>query len=122
MKSKYKLKRNELFQKTFEKGAKNKFKNLFFINILENKENDNAKFGFAVSKKFGNAPYRNKIKRQVRAIFSENNLDAIENNNYVLVFSKFFCEMSFKDKKRELNEYLKLLKNGNFKKQKEKQR
>ncbi|NQX83697.1 MAG: ribonuclease P protein component [Mycoplasmataceae bacterium] len=120
MNSIYRLKKSEVFQETFEKGAKNKFKNLFFINILENSKNKNMKIGIAVSKKFGHAPYRNRIKRQVRDILSKQELSKLDSHNYVFVFSKKFCELSYADKEKELAAYIKVIKNGNYKKQKEK--
>ena len=112
MNKKYKLKQKEIFQKTFDKGRNDKYNNFFFVKILKFKTNKNAKIGIAVSKKIGNAPKRNYIKRQVRAIFGNLDLSKLDNNNYVFVLNKVFCEKTFKEKKDILNSYYNKLLDG----------
>jgi len=109
----FKLKKSEKFQETFEKGKNIPYKNLFYVKYTKNNF-DTAKIGLAVSKKHGNAPYRNHVKRQVRSIFSNLNLSKLKTNNYIFIFSKNFCELKYKDKKEILEEFYKKIINGKF--------
>jgi len=64
MKRFYRLRRNSDFQRVRQSG-KFKASPLLVLAFLRN-ELDHSRFGFAVSKRIGNAVQRNKIKRRMR--------------------------------------------------------
>lgn len=57
-------------------------------------DSDHLKVGFAVSKKVGNAVTRNKIKRQLRAIF-RNYTDKYPNFQIIAVVRKNYLDLTF---------------------------
>jgi len=64
MKRLYRLRKNSDIQRTRHKGRSKVTRNLVLV-VLPNQQN-RSRFGFAVSKRIGNAVKRNKIKRQLR--------------------------------------------------------
>jgi len=77
MKKKFRIKKNEEFQKIIYK--RHSTANKSFILYYDIKKEEKARVGISVSKKMGNAVVRNKIKRQIRMmvddIFSYNSAD-----------------------------------------------
>lgn len=55
---------------------------------------EEKKVGFVASKKIGNAVYRNRAKRLLRAHFIEN-IDRTKNGSYVLVAKPMLLEKDF---------------------------
>lgn len=70
MKKKYRIKKNEDFTKIINK--RKSVANESFVIFYDVKSEEYSRIGISVSKKIGNAPTRNKIKRQVRMMFIEN--------------------------------------------------
>ena len=66
MKRQYRLRRNSDFLRVRQSG-KFKASSLMVLAFLRN-ELDHSRFGFAVSKRMGNAVQRNKIKRRLREV------------------------------------------------------
>ena len=60
----------------------------------------NSRFCISVSKKIGNAVVRNKLKRQVKDIIMKNMVTKKE--DYVIILSSSFKELTFLDKKNEI--------------------
>lgn len=70
MKKKYRIKRNEEFGRIIEK--KKCVANSTYTIFYDSKIEEYSRIGISVSKKLGNSPERNKIKRQIRMMFIEN--------------------------------------------------
>ncbi len=68
-----------------------------------------AKFGIAVSKKYGNAVERNKIKRQIRNIIDNNKNLFSKNKNYIIMVGKKIKLISYSQMEEDL---VKLLQKG----------
>ncbi len=64
----YRLKKNSDFDRVFRHGKRSYSKTLTAIVLRKNQE---AKVGFVVTKKHGNAVKRNRVKRVFRAAFRE---------------------------------------------------
>lgn len=81
-----KIKKNSDFQKLFKKGKKVFSPYLTLIYF----PSDKLSMGIAVSKKYGNAVKRNRIKRLVRAAFSDS--CGILKDNYSMIVLPRICE------------------------------
>lgn len=64
------LKKNKEFKKVYENGKSYATRNLV-IYVLNYEKGDKNRFGLSVSKKIGNAVVRNKLKRRLREIIRE---------------------------------------------------
>lgn len=66
LKKTYRIKKNKEFVRTYKKGK------VFFspsiVMYAVNNEKAETRFGFSVSKKVGNAVFRNRVKRKLREI------------------------------------------------------
>ncbi len=86
MKKLYIVKSTQDFEKIIK--AQNFSKNQSFI-IYEKKNNlPYDRFGISVSKKLGNAVYRNKYKRKIRAIIDKYKKNYNNNKDYIIIFRK----------------------------------
>ncbi len=66
MNKKYRLRRNRDFQYTYKKGRS--IRHPLLVLIYRRTDRDESRIGFSITKKFGNAVQRNRIKRQLREI------------------------------------------------------
>lgn len=73
------------------------------------KKLDHARFGISVSKKLGNAVERNKIKRQLRMMLQDIDLEACPFDG-VVIARWHFKEQSFADNKKDLEMCIKKVK------------
>ena len=70
MKKEYRVKKSSEIESIIKK-RQSKGNQYFVLYKSENHENSHFRFAVSVSKKFGNAVKRNKIKRQIREIISK---------------------------------------------------
>ncbi len=80
------------------KKLKNKYYNIFYKEIEEEK----TLFGLAVSKKLGNAVFRNKNKRQLRNIIDNNKYIFKNNHKYIIMIKREGSMLSFEEKEKFL--------------------
>lgn len=69
MDKRYRIRENRDFQRLFKRGKS--VSNSLLVLIYRRTGQSNNRFGFSISKKFGNAVKRNKMKRRLREICSE---------------------------------------------------
>lgn len=105
MKKKYRIKKNEDFTKIINK--RKSVANESFVIFYDAKSEEYSRIGISVSKKIGNAPTRNKIKRQVRMMF-------IENYNYekspcdlIVIIKDKYLNNSYSDNLNNLEKLIK---------------
>lgn len=98
MNKKYIIQKNKEILEIIKKGKKYFFK--YFIIYRKKNELENSRFCISVSKKLGNAVVRNKLRRQVKDIIMKNMLSI--NEDYVIILSSSFKELSFEEKKNEI--------------------
>jgi len=79
---KYRLRKNSDFQYTYKKGRS--LGHPLLVMIFRKTNNSNVRVGFSITKKFGKAVKRNRIKRQLREII-RSRLDNI-NRGYDIIF------------------------------------
>ena len=86
MKKLYIVKSNEEFSTII---STNKFlKNQSFIIYKKNNNLPYDRFGISVSKKLGNAVYRNKYKRKIRSIIDNYKKSYNNSQDYIIIFRK----------------------------------
>ena len=99
------IKDQKLFNNIIRKG---KFKkNNFFVIYSEINNLDNIKFGIAVSRKYGHAVDRNRIKRQTRAIIDNNRNLFQKNFNYIIMVRKSCLDAEYSILEKALTDLLK---------------
>lgn len=85
------------------KKKRNKYFNIFYQNYGVGE----SLFGIAVSKKLGNAVFRNKCKRQIRAMIDDNRDIFKLNNKYIIMLKSEGTKLSYHEKEKELIKLLK---------------
>ena len=95
------IKKSEEFQKIIKNNKSYKTKYLY-IYIAKHEENI-YHFGLSVGKKIGNAVRRNKVKRQLREIISEN--DYQNNFDCIIIVRREINNCSFEEIRNDLNDF-----------------
>ncbi len=94
------VKDNKLFNTIIKTGKKiqNKYLYIYY------KENDVLfpRFGIAVGTKIGNAVIRNKLKRQIRMILTNNKKIFSNNQDYIIIVKKACLNASYKEVENEV--------------------
>ena len=94
------VKKNDEFNDIINTGKclRNHFYNIYY------KDGDFSfpKFGIAVSKKYGNAVLRNKVKRQLRSLIDHHKNLFSNRKNYIIMVRKGVKELSY----LEMEQYL----------------
>ena len=93
------LKKNSDFQRVYHNGC-SYANRLLVMYVMKNHTNEN-RIGISVSKKLGNAVFRNKYKRKLRSIID--NYRKIYNNgeDYIIILRRGGVEKSFQDLERD---------------------
>ncbi len=105
MKKRDVVKSNELFNEIIAKGLR--INNKYFIICGLKKDFIKNNYGIAVGKKIGNAVVRNKMKRQLRNIIT-NNYNLFPNyHNYIIICKKEVLNLSYQEMEDEFSNLLK---------------
>lgn len=94
MNKNYIVRKNHDFQRIIKKN-KLVYTESYFIYYDFNKMN-NSRFGISVSKKLGNAVFRNKIKRQMRSI-CHSITDKLKPFDLIVIIRKNYLNKSFQE-------------------------
>ncbi|RBW69149.1 ribonuclease P protein component [Bacillus taeanensis] len=101
MNKKYRIKKNDEFQKVFKAGSS--FANRqFVLYVLDKPEQDHFRIGLSVSKRIGNAVTRNRVKRLIREVFSQIQDHLDMHKDYVVIARKPSSDMDFHQTKSSL--------------------
>ena len=92
------LKKNVDFQRLFKKGKKVYSK---YLTVIYTPHRESTVMGIALSKKHGKAVKRNRIKRLIRAAFS-NNIDKLCGNFSLVILPRVCPEYSYVDVEKSL--------------------
>ncbi len=105
MKKKDVVKSKIVFNDIIQKGTR--ISNKYYVVCFEKSNDNTSKYGIAVGKKVGNAVIRNKVKRQIRNIIT-NNIKTIQDGfNYIIISKKEILKLSY----GEMEKYLMVLLN-----------
>ncbi|TYR80307.1 ribonuclease P protein component [Priestia megaterium] len=106
MNKKYRIKKNEEFQKVFKNGTS--FANRqFVIYVLDQPSQQHFRVGFSVGKKIGNAVTRNRVKRLARQIMFELSPYLKQNKDYIVIARQPAATMNYEEVKKSLQHVLK---------------
>lgn len=100
---KYRIKKHSEFQKVIGEGEVSHAKSFTFY-VLDNSLGY-TRIGISVPKKSGTAVVRNKIKRQIRAIFAGIN-DYSKSKDLVMIVRKGYDVSNFVQTKNEIQEFI----------------
>lgn len=103
------LKDNHLFDKVINNGQRvsNSKYSLFY---MDDEELETFQIGISVGKKTGNAPFRNKQKRIVRAVIDELH-EEIAPKRYVLISRKSACQTPYNEQLTSVRQLFRRVKN-----------
>lgn len=103
------VKKNDEFNDIIKSGKylRNHFYNIYY----KDGNSDYPKFGLAVSKKFGTAVERNKIKRQLRTLIDHNKNLFSKRHNYIIMVRGGVKDLTYQEMEIQL---VQLLEKGKF--------
>lgn len=107
MKKMYRVCKNEEFNTIIKKRRFVSSKN-FTVYFQPNSLN-HSRFGLSVSKKMGNAVFRNKVKRQLRMMISQN-IEYKGNTDYIVMIKKQYIDNTYADNEQDLLKTFKKIK------------
>ncbi len=100
MKKANRVKKEHDFQNIIKKGKKHS--NRYYVLYDLDSELEEFRCGISVGKKIGNAVMRNKYKRQIRNILT-NNLSAFKTKkDYVIIMRHNAKKLSYQEKEKEI--------------------
>ncbi len=104
MKKKFIVKHNRDFEKIMQSGKVKKNKSF----VIYSNETDLPydKYGISVSKKLGNAVFRNKFKRKIRSIIDNYKKNYINGKDYIIILRKGAIEKSFQELEQDFLELM----------------
>ena len=111
MKKKFIVKYARDFENIIKTG--NCKKNRYFVIHYKKNNLPYDKFGISVSKKLGNAVFRNKYKRKIRTIVDNYKKEYLNNKDYIIILRKEALSRSFKDLNQEFLNIMSKNKKGN---------
>ena len=99
MKKKYIVKENKDFKTIMDEGICKKNKSF----VIYSKKNELLynRYGISVSKKLGNAVFRNKYKRKIRAIIDSYKKNYNYGRDYIIILRKGAIEKSYNNLKED---------------------
>ena len=93
------VKKNIEFSKIIGKGLF--FKNRSFVIYFDKNDLNKYRFGISVSKKLGNAVYRNKYKRQLRSIIDKYKKNYQNDIDYIIIIRNSYINLNFEEKEKD---------------------
>ena len=99
MKKRFIVKHNQDFEKIMNEGKCNKNRS-FIIFSLKN-ELPYDKYGISVSKKLGNAVFRNKYKRKIRSIIDNYKKNYINGKDYIIILRRGARDRSYQELEKD---------------------
>lgn len=104
MKKLYVVKNSRDFDNIIKNG--NCYKNNSFVIYSMQNNLPYDRFGISVSKKLGNAVFRNKYKRKMRAIIDNYKKLYINNKDYIIILRRTAVKKSFLELEKDFNKLM----------------
>lgn len=99
MRKLYVVKKNYQFDEIIKKG--NCIKNKYYVVYHKDNNLPYDRYGISVSKKLGNAVFRNKYKRKIRSIIDNYRKLYINSKDYIIIIRKEAIDKSFHTLEKE---------------------
>ena len=109
MESKNRIKDNEEFKRLYKKSKR--YHNRDYRILVANNEFNFPRFGFTITKKFGKANKRNKMRRKLKEIVRLN-LDKFENKDYIITPKYHTVDYDYKELESSLLHLMNIIKKG----------
>ena len=100
MKKLYIVKHTQDFEKIMKEGTCQKNRSFVVYTLKNTLPYD--RFGISVSKKLGNAVFRNKYKRKIRAIIDSYKKHYINRADYIIILRRGAVEKSYQELEKDL--------------------
>lgn len=100
MRKLYIVKESKDFDKIIKNNIFNKNKSFVIYNMDNNLKYN--RYGISVSKKLGNAVFRNKYKRKIRSIIDNYKKDYNISKDYIIILRRGALDKNFKELKDDL--------------------
>jgi len=104
MNKQYRVKKSNEIKKIL-KEKKFSSNSYFSVYKRNNPETSHFRYAISVGKKLGNAVIRNKLKRQIRAVINELNIDLNRNTDVFIIAKVKILDISYQEMLKQL-EYL----------------
>ena len=98
------VKSSEEFNKIL--NNKQRVSNNRYIIFYYPSEDGKKYFGISAPKKYGNAVFRNKIKRRLRSLIDECNLLFKNGKKYIIIIKRDFINSAYKDNLESLRNFI----------------
>ncbi|MGF0040234.1 ribonuclease P protein component [Peptoniphilaceae bacterium SGI.131] len=108
MDKKYRIKKNSEFTRAYKKAKR--YYNRQMTMLVVNSDYDNPRFGYTLSRKFGKANKRNKIKRRLKEIVRHNLSGFDKKKDYILIPKSITIDMEYRDLEKSVLHLLSLYK------------
>ena len=104
MNKQYRVKKSNEIEKILKEK---KFSSNSYFSVYKRNKPETSHFRYAISvgKKLGNAVIRNKLKRQIRAVINELNIDLNRNTDVFIIAKVKILDISYQEMLKQL-EYL----------------
>ena len=107
MKKKFIVKHNQDFEKIMKDGKCNKNKSFIIFSLKNDYPYD--KYGISVSKKLGNAVFRNKYKRKIRSIIDNYKKNYINGKDYIIILRRGALDRTYQELEKDFNDLINIL-------------
>ncbi len=87
-----------------------KINNRSFVIYYKKNKLNHSRYGISVGTKLGNAVFRNKYKRRIRMLVTENQCLLNKKEDYIILLRKNAKDLEFQELKKDLNQLFSKLK------------
>lgn len=107
MKKTYRIKKEKEFQRIIQKRQSFANRN-FIVYVIEAPDNKHFRVGLSVGKKVGNAVYRNRVKRLMRAVLFDMKDTIDPKSNIILIARPPAVNLSFEEVSKNIHHVFRL--------------
>ena len=108
MKKKEIIKSQQDFNLIINKG--NKLNSKYFVIYFNKNSLNHSRYGISVGKKLGNAVFRNKYKRKMRAIIDNNNEIKKNNKDFIILLRKSGSNKNYQELRKDFDNLINKIK------------
>ena len=107
MRKLYVVKHTRDFEKVMNEGICIKNRSFVVYSLLNNLPYN--RYGISVSKKHGNAVFRNKYKRKIRSIIDNYKKNYINGKDYIIILRRGALDRTYQELEKDFNDLINIL-------------